>query len=58
MNFESKKDVFSFPNPSHGHVTIKTRMTSYDQSISVMVYNQIGKLKLNTLITNNETVDL
>jgi hypothetical protein len=58
VNFDNTRHVFSFPNPSHGYITISTGIRSNDQSSTLKIYNQIGQLKLNTKVTNNETIDL
>ncbi|MFT4533901.1 MAG: hypothetical protein ACJA1A_000055 [Saprospiraceae bacterium] len=58
VNFESEKEVYSFPNPSNGHISITTGKTQSDQSSIIRIYDQIGKLKLTDQISNNEPVDL
>ncbi len=58
VNFENNRNVFSYPNPSQGYITITTGITSTDQSSILKIYNQIGQLKLNSHITNNGSIDL
>ena len=58
VNFESKKEVYSFPNPSNGHISIAIGETQSDQASIISIYNQIGKLKLTDQINNNVSLDL
>lgn len=57
VNFREDVKLSAYPNPSHGIITLDTD-TDMDKSNVIKVYNQLGLLKHQSILTKNKNLDL
>ncbi|GLR16975.1 T9SS type A sorting domain-containing protein [Portibacter lacus] len=58
LDFRANGDYYVFPNPASDHIVIKTSSRELDEEAKFQLYNELGQLVKNGMVSNNSNVSV